>query len=264
MVEGRGMRREMVVLTLFLSFPWDPHLLIGIQPQETAREMKEGMAALQARDFRTALEKFQRLEKRTPSNPQVLYFLCESYFGAGERERALETASKLSRGKQGEAELYGRLGILCSEHGVAHCAIEAFKVGLEKDPGAYDLAYNLALVYSRNGDASSTVKVLEGILNPPPDSDYYRLLGASYGAMDKPEKAVELLRRSVTLDRKNEHAQYDLGMVLVTQKRDQEAVAVFEEAVKYCPGSSKVQTGLGLSTTSPATIRPRRQPFSRA
>ena len=120
-------------------------------------------------------------------------------------------------------------------------------MGLEKDPGAYDLAYNLALVYSRNGDASSTVKVLEGILNPPPDSDYYRLLGASYGAMDKPEKAVELLRRSVTLDRKNEHAQYDLGMVLVTQKRDQEAVAVFEEAVKYCPGSSKVQTGLGLS-----------------
>ena len=127
------------------------------------------------------------------------------------------------------------------------CAIEAFKVGLEKDPGAYDLAYNLALAYSRNGDASSTVKVLEGIRNPPPDSDYYRLLGASYGALDKPEKAVELLRRSVTLDRKNEHAQYDLGMVLVTQKRDQEAVAVFQEAAKHCPRSSKVQTGLGLS-----------------
>src|SRR6185503_21369537 len=106
-VQGRRMRREIVVFTFFLSFSWDPHLLIGIEPQETAQEMKEGMAALQARDFRTALEKFQRLEKLTPSNPQVLYFLCESYFGAGERERALAAASKLSREKQGEAALYG-------------------------------------------------------------------------------------------------------------------------------------------------------------
>ena len=73
-------------------------------------------------------------------------------------------------------------------------------------------------------------------VKPESDRQFHEAM-AFYGNPDFPARALPLLRAAVTEDPFNDQAQFWLGIALLLQGKDAEAVPVLEEATRLGPGS---------------------------
>ncbi len=100
-----------------------------------------------------------------------------------------------------EADLYRRLGEWFGDHRQYGCAAEAFRAGLELEPGSSGLAYLLGLSLYTSGDAKGAVGPLEQSVQLMPDVlKPHLILGAALNQLDRRAEAEAEWRAALKID----------------------------------------------------------------
>ena len=120
----------------------------------------------------------------------------------------------------------------------------AYKDLLTKAPSIPEIHYNLAYVYTQKKDWANAEASYKKALELKPDySDALTSLARMYQESGQPQKAMELMSQgSAGSDPK---AQFNLGVMLMNQNKDEEALAAFQKAVELDPASTEAYFYIG-------------------
>jgi tetratricopeptide (TPR) repeat protein len=148
-----------------------------------------------------------------PRRPDLLAALGESYFMAGNAEKAIEEFNKLIA-VEGSARSYAFLGLSYRNLGRFDEAKQQFEKGLKLDGKNSLCLFNLGYIAERQGDAAAAEAFLQKAVQSNPDfADALLELANIRVAAKKPHDAEELLRRYVKISRDPATGYYKLAMV---------------------------------------------------
>ena len=116
-------------------------------------------------------------------------------------------------------------------------AIMNFSELLSKEPDNVILLISLGNAYFDTGNDMEAIKVYKKALKIYPDNVAVRTdLGTSYRRTGQPDKALEEYRKSLSIDPRHSISRYNLGVVLLWDKKKiEEAVNVWEELLRIDP-----------------------------
>lgn len=114
---------------------------------DPAEAYQEGIAALQAKDYKTAEKKFGDVLSVVPKNPEANYYMAVSKIGNGKPKNAVRYLEKAIKERPNFVEARERLGLVSIELGKPDVAQEQLAAieGLKSDcaaAGDCDSAYN--------------------------------------------------------------------------------------------------------------------------
>jgi len=146
----------------------------------------------------------------------------------GEEEAArqqLGEALDLAPGHRG-ARL--TLATLLARRGQLGEAKQLLELGLEAEPGQVSLARLQARILVEMDDVEQAVALLERVAPPPPaDPDHHAFLAALYQRQGRHDRAAQLYRQVLRLDRRRATWWMGLGISLEAQGRSEEALAAY-------------------------------------
>jgi len=116
-------------------------------------------------------------------------------------------------------------------------AIRNFKELLKKEPDNVILLISLGNAYFDIGHDIEAVRVYKKALEIYPDNVAVRTdLGTAYRRIGQPDKALDEYRKSLTIDPRHSISRYNMGVVLLWDKKKmEEAIVVWEELLRIDP-----------------------------
>ena len=100
-----------------------------------------------------------------------------------------------------DADLYSQLGEWFGDHRQYGCAVEAFRAGLQLEPGSARLAYLLGLSLYTSGDAEGALSPLEQSVQLMPDVlKPHLILAAALNQLDRHEEAEAEWQAALKID----------------------------------------------------------------
>ncbi len=158
----------------------------------------EGEAALQRRDYRSAVQNYRAAIDRNPSYVRAHAGLARALFEQGDYASALESCEAilgLEKGSRAARTLKGRILL---RQGQASQAREMLESVAKEDPGNTDNAYALGEYYARTGKHDVARGYFEKVLRREP-GHLAALIGladsqAAKGTLDAAERTLERAR----------------------------------------------------------------------
>jgi tetratricopeptide (TPR) repeat protein/TolB-like protein len=159
---------------------------------------------------------------------------------AAEYRRAIEL-------EPDDAENYRRLGQVYESNNQKGEALVAFETAVSRRPDYYRAHVELGAYHSNRGDFTRAVVPFRKALDLAPDEPNVRFaLGATYLNLGMFAAAEQQLRVAVALDDAPK-ALHALGMTLMYQGRDEEAIAYFSRALRSNPENCLSWMFLGMA-----------------
>lgn len=146
-------------------------------PVDPAKSYREGIAALEAQDYRKAAARFRDVLSVAPAEPNVNYLLGVALIGAGDEKAAIKPLEKSTKAADGPPDAFKQLGLAYLRANHADKA-QALLPILEKRLAACDAACGdkarAALTAARDGLAQAlagTPAVAPSMWAPPGETD---------------------------------------------------------------------------------------------
>lgn len=188
-----------------------------------------GQIALQRRDYRLAVERFERALALDPQADRIHYPLAQALRALGEREQAREHLSRhgtrlptvadpliaeLNALNSGARPHFVR-GVVAVKRQEYPLAVEAFEQGLELAPDNVDARTSYARALYLNGQPEPARQQLEHVLLQDPELDLAPfLLGLMLDESGDTSRASDLYRRTLGLEPGHAGAHFYLAGVL--------------------------------------------------
>jgi tetratricopeptide (TPR) repeat protein len=138
-----------------------------------------------------------------------------------------------------------RAGMLFLTVGQVGEAVRHFAAEVIHHPGRVDAARQLGLGLARLGEHARAIAQLELLTQRrPTDGESWRALGFAYSLAGRPRDAEDALRRAIALPPPQAGEHRDLGALLVTEKRTDEARIEYQRAMKIDPHDATVWINL--------------------
>lgn len=237
------------------------HVFLKSYPNEARARQLLGLCLMESGDPRGALEELEKSYRLNPKDGSILYALAYAHARGGDESRAAEYLAKTEsdpvqarlieglllyrRGMWAEAKqvfaevvrltpdfqpavaALGRLELL--ERNDA-AAIPLLEKAVELNPQDAESAYQLGVLYDRNGDSERGKRMLERALALRAGyGDPHYQLGRIYQREGKLEQALAELEKARALLPEQEAVRMALGRVYQAMGRTAEAKAEFEE-----------------------------------
>jgi tetratricopeptide (TPR) repeat protein len=120
----------------------------------------------------------------------------------------------------------------------------AYKELLTKAPSIPEIHYNLGFLYSQKKDwASAEAAFLKALEVKPDYGDATVALARVYQDSGQGQKAIELMSKGAAGS--DPKAQFNLGIMLMNQNKDEEALAAFQKAVELDPTNAEALFYIG-------------------
>ena len=134
-----------------------------------------------------------------------------------------------------DAENYRRLGQVYENNNQKEEALVAFQTAVSRQPDYYRGHFELGAYHYNRGDYTQAVAPLRRALDLAPDEpNVHFALGATYLNLGMFGEAEQQLRLAVALD-EAPNALHSLGLTLMYQGRDREAIAYFSRTLRRNP-----------------------------
>lgn len=134
-----------------------------------------------------------------------------------------------------DAENYRRLGQVYEKNNQKGEALGAFQAAVSVQPDYYRAHFELGAYHYNRGDYTRAVGPLKKALDLAPEEPNVRFgLGATYSNLGMYREAEQQLRSAVALD-ESPNTLHALGLTLMYQGRDQEAIAYFSRTLRRNP-----------------------------
>ncbi len=204
--------------------------------QQVAQILNQGLSALNDGDTATAENRLQHVLRIVPNEPNALFLLGAIRKKLGAPAEAITLMRKALQTHPNPAQVNNSLGNALTETGQIDAAVLAYNAAIESDPTYPDTYFNLGLMQHNACQYDDAVANLEKAISLSPNNPIFRnALGLSYqetGNIAAAEKAFK-----AALARQPDHfkALHNLGALLRTQYRYEEALAYLTKAVQLQP-----------------------------
>jgi tetratricopeptide (TPR) repeat protein len=219
-----------------------------------------GIAVCEAKSghYDNAAALFARITRLEPDAWQGWSNLGASYLKANQAERAVEALRKATRLAPKSPNAWFQLGLAFSQLKQNTDAFSAFDAAQKLAPSdaqatqawlntASELGTEAADCIEK-GQYQKARSILQLIQRPLENSgSWNNLLGYAQFKLNEPEAALKHLQRALALEPENEDYLLDLGEFLGIHRAKEQAVALFEVAVKRMPQSQRARFGLAVS-----------------
>ncbi len=205
--------------------------------------VNEGALFMKAGKYEEATALYLQAIEMDPSNPSSYYFLGKAYATRGlisESKEMMDKAVALNPAYRPFAHV--TLGVALANEGHLEAAVDQFEKALDADGGMGLAAYNLGtclMNLGRNEEAENAFTRAEFLCK----EDREALVGIALGyvKIGRHDRGMNLAQTILGEDPHNPEALYAMGLGLEAKGRVAEAVAYFEEALRYMPSSRELQ-----------------------
>jgi len=226
--------------------------LIGRQSGGATTQSAEG--ALQYSDLTRLAEAFKArgMDREADLCRNHLPLICEDAMAQARQGRAEQAIACLTRlvGSDPGGTIHNTLGNIYSLRGQFPQAAQAFRIGLEAQPGANDIRRNLANVLLAMGQLEEAERVLRDVLAR--EANHIETLRALAKLLDKRGQADEarpLLERVLAANPQDAESRRLLARILARAGKDAEALEQYQLAIQIEPSNavSRYQFGVLLN-----------------
>ena len=201
--------------------------------------LAEAQAAHQSGDLRSAERLYRRILKKTPDYAPALnlYGILASQRGDPKNAvKRLERAIAID----GETLDYRiNLGVVQETAGDFDAAVDSYTAALEQAPRNADILSRLAEAAKEANRYETFAETLNGLCAAMPDyAEAQYLYGLTLYLLQRPEEALEPLRRATALAPALTQAHANLASVLMDLGKAEEALAACDDCLQLNPGES--------------------------
>ncbi len=148
--------------------------------------------------------------------------------------------------KNSDADAHYHAGVLCYELNQLDRAEEHFKKCLELQPEHPSAPYNLGLVYAKKNDWETSLKYFEQAVERNPNkADMWFATGWAYEQLGNTESALKYYRHALDINPKHPQALNHSAMILFHRGDEATAKEYLQQAVTIAPNYSDAKFNLG-------------------
>jgi tetratricopeptide (TPR) repeat protein len=212
--------------------------LLKQAPRLSAAGMSRAEIAFGERDYAAALKLLDGIMKAEPSNLDAFLLIQRVKLAQGRDDEAIAAYTKLVAAFPKVAQGGYLLGMAWLHKGDVQKAIGECKRAVALDSGHREATRLLAELYIRTGQPDLALSLLKPVVDKNPgDALAHVLIGAAYSARKDYTLAADAYRNLMKNNPGNPQGPYLLGVALKQLGRDDEAIAMFEEALRLDPRS---------------------------
>ena len=217
---------------------------------ESMNEMNAGVELAQMKRFREAAESLEKAAAIDPTNHQAYFNLAIVQVELRSFSAAREALERAIVAKPDVAGYHEKLGTVLMELEDWKAATNAFDKALELDPSLFKAHFKLGRCSEELEDPQNALyQYTDAIKTGPRFLPSYSALGRLYADLKYPDHAAQVLTEALkvampgTEEEANVH--HLLGTVYQQQRKYDEAIGEFQEALAIVPGMSDALFSLG-------------------
>src|SRR6266508_2148502 len=189
------------------------------------------------------LEELSRLDK---GNVELGFYLAETFFSAGDLERAAGYFKKILAVEPNHFETLVYSGIAASERGETQTAEALLKRALEKKSDAFLPHFALGALYANSSRWDEAEGELGRALEAAPVPAAHVLLGTVLREKGEVARAIREFEEARRLQPDSEEAAFQLGLCYLEKNRARRALECFQQALEKNPRRLEYQEAVRL------------------
>ncbi|MGA8185336.1 MAG: sulfatase-like hydrolase/transferase [Terriglobia bacterium] len=174
--------------------------------------VSEALVDKQRGRYAESLRRLMKAEKTAPGTLTIRFLIAQNELKLKEFARAIEGFQYVSRRNPSDGTAVYYLGVAQLDSGNVDGAEQSFQRALKIDPHNFSAAYNLGVAYSRQKRADDAIRAFQRAVEILPGyAEAHEALGELYLYLQRPSDAAKELERAVAADPKMAKAHYELG-----------------------------------------------------
>ncbi len=210
------------------------------------KRLREAEYALLALDSDRGIRLLEDLYKIDRSNPDLGFYLAETFFSAGDMERASGYLKKVLSVTANHFESLVYSGIVASEAGDAAAAEEFHKRAIDRRPDAFLPHFALGALYAHASRWDDAEKELLRAVDVAPQPSAHVLLGTVLREKGDVTQAIRHFEEALKLQPDSEDAVFQLGLCHLEKNRLKRALECFHEALEKNPRKLEYQEAVRI------------------
>lgn len=212
-------------------------------PDEARARQLLGLCLMESGDMRGALEELEQSYRLNPQDGSILYALAYAHARGGDEEKA---AAYLAKTESNPAQAKLIEGLLLYRRGMWAEAKEAFRQVVDLQPEFQPAVAALGRLELLERNDAAAIPLLEKAveLNPHDAESAYQL-GVLYDRNGDSERGKKMLERAIRLRANYADPHYQLGRIYQRQGDLQRALKELETAKRILPDQEAIRFALG-------------------
>ena len=230
---------------------------VAKRPSNPRAHFNLGLLLESAGDKAGAESHYRAAVQLDTRNLEVHLALGELLLGQGKSAEARAAFEDAITRAPGSARAQFGLANVLAQSGDTAAAIAGYRHALELDPGYAPAHANLGTALLLTGRADEAVQPYEAAVRIDPSAPAHTHLANALAQTGKPAAAIAEYETALRLNPNLADAHYNLGELLVTERRGAEAVPHFEKVLQLEPANPAVQQKLAaLRGEAPPALPP--------
>jgi tetratricopeptide (TPR) repeat protein len=226
---------------------------IRLFPNDLRLRVDIANAYLAAGQFEQGERVYSDLIKERPGNSDIYLLLANYYLKGDKLEKMQETinqAVQLEKEPARQARIYALMGQAALEKADLPTSLGLFQKAVETQPEDSNNVFALGRVYLLSGDREKGAEQVDKAIKlaPTPNPDWLLLLGDTYRALRKKDKADEAFSNAIAVLQQqceklpnNWMARFQLGQAYEKTEDDALAAEAYAESVKLQPDNGALR-----------------------
>lgn len=210
------------------------------------QKLREAEIAIVSLDSDRGLRLLEEAFRLDRGNPDLGFFLAETYFAAGDLERASQFLKKILTANPNHHDSLLYSGIVASESGEAKSAEAYLRRAIELKPEGFLSHFALGGLLARQARFEEAQRELLVARDIAPLTATRVLLGQVERELGEVGKAIEEFEEALKADPRSEEAHYQLGLAYLEKNRPGRALKEFQSSLEINPRRLEVQEAVRL------------------
>jgi tetratricopeptide (TPR) repeat protein len=219
---------------------------LEIMPDHFHANYLLGQIAVERKDFKEAVNLFQKAVLKDPKHSQVLNSLALAQYKSGATRDALKTFSRLSEQDPKFLDAFLNLGFLSASVNRWEDSKAAYQKAVTLDPGSANGWLGLAEASRQTGDLPVYAEALQNALNLNPDDKELRMaLAEVLYQLNRNQEALKVLER--LSNESDADVEFLYGCIYYREGLFQDSLNWFERALQSRPKYSKARFNMAIT-----------------
>jgi tetratricopeptide (TPR) repeat protein len=218
----------------------------GVNRDHFAKRLREAEFALLALDSDRGIRALEELYKVDRGNAELGFYLAETFFSAGDMERASGYLRKVLAVQPTHFESLVYSGIIAGEAGEIEAAESFHKQAIRRRSDAFLPHFALGALYAHASRWADAERELLKALDVAPQPSAHVLLGTVLKEKGDVARAIRHFEEALKLQPDSEEAVFQLGLCHLEKNRLKRALECFHEALEKNPRRLEYQEAVRI------------------
>jgi tetratricopeptide (TPR) repeat protein len=218
----------------------------GGNREQFTKRLREAEFALLALDAERGIRGLEELYKVDRSNTELGFYLAETFFSAGDMERASGYLKKVLGVQPNHFESLVYSGIVASENGETEAAESFHRRAIERRSDAFLPHFALGALYANASRWDDAEKELLQSVEIAPQPSAHVLLGTVLREKGDVSRAIRHFEEALKLQPDSEDAVFQLGLCYLEKNRLKRALECFHDALEKNPRKLEYQEAVRI------------------